>query len=139
MIKLQTIGHLGRDAVVNNVNGKPVINFSVAHTTSYTDNAGQKKEVTMWVDCSYWTERTNVAQYLKKGTQVYVEGSPAVGTYDNAQGAKIPQLRLRVASIQLLSSGNKNEQPQQPNAPGTAPHITAGTATEQGFEDDLPF
>ena len=92
MIKLQVIGNLGKDLVVNNVNGKTVINFSVAHTEKYRDAQGAQKERTTWVECAYWTDRTAVAPYLKKGTQVYVEGTPDVRTYqtnDGRQGAAV--------------------------------------------------
>ena len=58
MIKLQAIGHLGKDATTNAVNGKNVINFSVAHTEKYKDQQGNQKEKTVWVECSYWTEKT---------------------------------------------------------------------------------
>ena len=51
MIKLQVIGNLGKDAVVNNVNGKSVINFNVAHTERYKDAQGVQKDRTTWVDC----------------------------------------------------------------------------------------
>ncbi|MBD0352663.1 MAG: single-stranded DNA-binding protein, partial [Flavisolibacter sp.] len=40
MIKMQVIGNLGKDCVVNNVNGKSVINFTVAHTEKYKDSQG---------------------------------------------------------------------------------------------------
>jgi len=81
MIKLLAIGNLGKDAVLNNVNGKNVINFTVAHTERYKDAQGNQKDKTTWVDCAYWTDRTGIAPYLKKGTQVYVEGTPDVRTY----------------------------------------------------------
>ena len=50
MIKLQAIGHLGKDAIVNNVNGKNVINFTVAHTEKFKDAQGVQKDKTVWVD-----------------------------------------------------------------------------------------
>ena len=68
MIKLQVIGNLGKDAITNSVNGKSVINFNVAHTEKYRDASGQQKDRTIWVECAYWTDRTAVAPYLKKGT-----------------------------------------------------------------------
>lgn len=89
MIKLQVIGNLGKDAVVNNVNGKNVINFTVAHTEKYRDAQGNQKDKTTWVDCAYWTDRTAIAPYLKKGTQVYVEGTPDVRTYTKQDGFSI--------------------------------------------------
>ncbi len=81
MIKLQIIGNLGKDCIVKEVNGKNVINFSVAHTERFKDSAGNPKERTTWVECAYWTDRTAVAQYLKKGQMVYAEGSPEADPY----------------------------------------------------------
>ena len=78
MIKMQVIGNLGKDCVVNTVNGKNVINFTVAHTEKYKDSQGNNQEKTTWVDCAYWTDRTAMSPYLTKGKQVYVEGTPEV-------------------------------------------------------------
>src|ERR1700704_4100161 len=86
MIKLQIIGNLGKDCVTNTVNGKNVINFSVAHTEKFRDAQGNQKDKTIWVECAYWTDRTGVAPYLKKGTQVYAEGTPEVRTYPKNDG-----------------------------------------------------
>jgi len=76
MIKLQVIGHLGKDCTTNVVNGKNVINFSVAHSERYKDASGNQKEKTTWVECAYWTDRTAIAPYLKKGQLVFAEGTP---------------------------------------------------------------
>ena len=104
MIKLQAIGHLGKDCVVNTVNGKSVINFTVAHSEKFKDASGVQKDRTIWVDCAYWTDRTAVAPYLKKGTQVYVEGNPDVRAYTTSDGRQGASLMLRVFSVQLLGT-----------------------------------
>ena len=104
MIKIQCIGHLGQDATVNTVNGKTVINFSVAHSEKYKNKDGLEVDKSIWANCAYWSDRINVAMYLKKGTQVYVEGIPEVKTYTNKNNEIIPQLQIRVASLNLLSS-----------------------------------
>lgn len=104
MIKLLVIGNLGKDAITNTVNGKTVINFSVAHTEKYKDTQGNQKDRTVWVECAYWTDKTNIANYLKKGTQVYVEGNPDVRTYTSQDGKQGASLTLRIQSVQLLSS-----------------------------------
>ena len=70
MIKLNVVGHLGKDAVVSTVNGRNVINFTVAHSERFKDAQGVQKERTIWVDCGYWTDKTAIAPYLKKGTLV---------------------------------------------------------------------
>jgi len=148
MIKLLVIGNLGKDAVLNNVNGKNVINFTVAHTERYKDAQGTQKDRTVWVDCSYWTDRTGVVPYLKKGTQVYVEGNPDVRTYTTQDGRNGATLTLRVLSIQLIGSKG-NDGGGAPQSPGNygntpAPSYTNQPAVSSPNEltepmDDLPF
>lgn len=144
MIKMQVIGNLGKDCIVNNVNGKNVMNFSVAHTEKFKDASGQQKEKTIWVDCAYWSDRTAVAPYLKKGTQVYVEGSPEVRTYQTQDGKQGASLTLRVLSVQLL--GNKGEGGSnngggyaQPNYQSAPPASVPSPADITEPLDDLPF
>lgn len=136
MIKLQVIGHLGKDALVNLANGKSVINFSVAHTEKYKNAQGQPQEKTTWVECAYWTDRTAIAPYLKKGTQVYVEGQPEVRVWE-ANGKNGASLSVRVLSVQLLGGGTG-----QPQATNDATH-NANDARPSGgpsqVEQDLPF
>ena len=108
MIKMQVIGRLGKDCVVNTVNGKNVINFTVAHSEKYKDSQGQLQEKTIWVDCAYWTDRTAVAPYLQKGTQVFVEGQPEARSFQRNDGTPGSSLSLRVREVQLLGSKNEN-------------------------------
>ncbi len=149
MIKLQVIGHLGKDATVNQVNSKSVINFNIAHTEKYTSN-GEKKEKTIWVNCAYWTDKTAIAPYLKKGTQVYVEGQPDIRTYES-NGQHGASLELRVISVQLL--GSKPEGSSAPSWPVTEQNTTKYNPDKQQGKseaqqktveftevaDDLPF
>jgi single-strand DNA-binding protein len=105
MIRLTAIGHLGQDATVNNVNGKTVINFSVAHSEKFKNKEGEDVNKSVWISCAYWTDKTNVSLYLKRGTQIYVEGFPEAKTYKNSTtNETLPQLALRVTSLQLLNS-----------------------------------
>jgi single-strand DNA-binding protein len=149
MIKLLVIGNLGKDAIVNNVNGKNVINFTVAHTEKYKDAQGNQKDRTTWVDCAYWTDRTAVAPYLKKGTQVYVEGQPDVRTYTTQDGRNGASLVLRVASVQLLGGRNTeggggssdSSNSYASSAPAYSQPAAAGPSANELTEplDDLPF
>ena len=101
---MQVIGHLGQDATVNNVSGKSVINFSIAHSEKYKNKDGVEVNKSIWVSAAYWTDRTAIAPYLKKGTQVYLEGVPEAKTYTNKNNETLPQLNVRVISLTLLSS-----------------------------------
>lgn len=115
MLKIQTIARLGQDATSNNVNGKNVINFSVAHSEKFKNQQGSEVDKTTWISCAYWTERLNLLPFLKKGTLVYLEGKPEAKTYVNTSNATLPQLHARISILQLLSSGtNKSETEETP-------------------------
>jgi single-strand DNA-binding protein len=144
MIKLQVIGNLGKDCITNTVNGKSVMNFNVAHTEKFRDQQGTQKDKTIWVECAYWSDRTAVAPYLKKGTQVYVEGTPEVRTYTKNDGTPGVSLTLRVQSVQLL--GNRGEGGSGGSEGGYegSGYRSQGNASTQSTEiseavDDLPF
>jgi single-strand DNA-binding protein len=110
MIKLQVIGNLGKDCIQKEVNGKSVINFSVAHTEKYKDSQGNPREKTTWVECAYWTDRTGIAPYLLKGQMVFAEGTPEADGYLNKENQPAATLRMRVQSVQLLGNRNQNNQ-----------------------------
>ena len=132
MLKLQVIGHLGKDCTTNVVNGKNVINFSVAHSEKYKDSSGVQKDKTLWVECAYWTERTAIAPYLKKGQQVYCEGTPDIRTYMKNDGTNGTSLTLRVLSVQLLGGGSRTEGSETDSTAENLSTVSRGT-------DDLPF
>ena len=146
MIKLQVIGNLGKDCTVKEVNGKNVINFSVAHTERYKDNQGNQKERTTWVECAYWTDKTAVAQYLTKGKTIYAEGAPDVDAYMNKDNQAAATLRMRVQTVQLLGGNNPDGQQGSPatnnyagNTQNSASTASASVATTSSTADDLPF
>ncbi len=144
MIKLQVIGNLGKDCIVKEVNGKNVINFSVAHTERFKDSQGNQKERTTWVECAYWTDRTAVSQYLTKGRTVYAEGAPEADAYTNKEGQAAATLRMRVQTVQLLGGGSSAEAPGS-NAgnvsynTNTARPVASAPAPVADSGDDLPF
>ncbi len=146
MIRLQVIGNLGKDCVVNNVNGKSVINFSVAHSEKFKDAQGQQKDKSTWVECAYWTERTGIAPYLKKGTQVYAEGTPELRNYTTNDGRAGTSLSLRVFSVQLIGGRGENQgindgSSEQPSSSFNQPSARSNYTAQEGTEpmDDLPF
>lgn len=145
MIKLQVIGNLGKDCIVNEVNGKKVINFSVAHSERYKDSQGNQKERTTWVECAYWTDRTAVSEYLTKGRTVYAEGTPEADAYTNKEGKVAATLRMRVQNIQLLGGnagegGSGSNQGNVSNAGATSsPVVNTSASSGGGADDDLPF
>jgi single-strand DNA-binding protein len=146
MIKLQVIGNLGKDCIVKEINGKNVINFSVAHSEKYKDAQGNLKERTTWVECAYWTDRTAIAPYLVKGTTVYAEGSPEADAYMNKDNQAAATLRMRVQTIQLLGSrqGGDNQNSNAGSnsyaaAATPAPRPAQPAPVPEAAADDLPF
>ncbi len=149
MIKMQIIGNLGKDCLVNTVNGKNVINFTVAHTEKYKDSQGNQQEKTTWVDCAYWTDRTAIAQYLTKGKQVYAEGQPEVRTFQRNDGTPGATLTLRVREVQLLggrgdnagggaSYGNSYNNQAAASSKSSSGSIPSASEITEPI-DDLPF
>jgi single-strand DNA-binding protein len=145
MIKMQVIGNLGKDCVVNTVNGKNVINFTVAHTEKYKDSQGNLQEKTTWVDCAYWTDRTAVAPYLTKGKQVYVEGQPEARSFQRNDGTPGSSLSLRVREVQLLGGrgdsggGGSSYSGSSASAPASSGSNVPSPSDITEPVDDLPF
>jgi len=135
LLKLEVIGNVGQDCQIIEVNSKKVLSFSVAHSESYKDANGVKVDKTTWVSCSYFALSTDIAPYLKKGTLVYVSGTPFARCYQDKNGTLVAQQNLRVVSIKLLggSVGNKPASAEKSTTHPNEPLVN-------GFENDsLPF
>lgn len=106
MIRLTAIGNLGKDAVVRTSGTDSAIGFSVAVNKKYTKN-GVKMEETTWLNATYWRtgdQTANVAQYLKAGTLVYLEGEVNARSYVTKEGEARAELEVRVSKLDLLGS-----------------------------------
>lgn len=109
MQQIQIIGFIGQDAKVNDLGTNQVINFSVAVSESYVKKeTGEKITNTIWYDCSRWGNNTQIAQYLKKGQQVFVSGTPTARAWQNENGEIKSVLGIKVDRIELLGSDNSN-------------------------------
>lgn len=83
------IGNLGKDPEIRQTNdGKSIANFSVALSESWKDKStGEKKERTEWVNVVVFGATANfVANYVKKGSKVYVEGSLQTRKWTDKEG-----------------------------------------------------
>lgn len=142
MLRIQFIGHIGKDAVVRTLEGgSTVINFNVAHTEKYRNKNNELIEKTTWISCSYWAKSTAIAQYLTKGKQVYVEGKPEVDVYNstgrNAEGI-VGQQKCIVSSVQLLGGRDGGSQPAQQQPSSSGNRIPDASEITEPI-DDLPF
>ena len=87
--KVILVGNLGKDPEVRHLeNGAAVANFSVATTESYKDrNTGERRDQTEWHNVVLWRGLAEVAEkYLKKGSQVYIEGKIRTRSWEDKEG-----------------------------------------------------
>ncbi len=131
MKKISIIGNVTKDAEVRAFEGgKSVINFDVAVNERYKDKSGQKVERTSFFRCSKWAENTTIAQYIIKGTKLYVEGLPEADAYINKEGKAVGNIKINVREIEFLGSAKKTE------TGGSSP---AEDSLVPSTNDDLPF
>lgn len=109
MLQVTASGNIGKNAEINTVNGKSVINFSIAHNENFVDKNGVKQSRTEWIDCNYWPKSTKVAPYLTAGTQVIITGTPSSKAYSRNNGEIASTLVVRVDRLELVSGQKTNE------------------------------
>jgi single-strand DNA-binding protein len=116
--KILIIGNIGNDAIVKDLPSTQVIQFNVATSESWTNKATNEKVTkTTWFQCQSFTNNVAVAPYLKKGTQVMVEGKADNRAYINDRNEIIVVNGIKVDSIKLLGAKNsENSQPAKPHA-----------------------
>jgi len=151
--KVILVGNLGADPEVRYMpSGGAVTNISIATSEQWTDKtSGQKQERTEWHRVTLFNRLGEIAgEYLKKGSQVYIEGSIRTDKYqDKNSGEDRYSTQIIANNMQLLggrqdgSGGNDfnqapRSQPSRPveQAPAAAPVATAAGAE---FDDDIPF
>ncbi len=101
--KVILIGNLGRDAEAKfTPAGVSVTKFAVATTRSWKDQqTNEWKEETNWTNVVLWRQE-NLAQYLTKGKQVYVEGRLLNRSYDDKEGKKVYTTEVVAEEVILL-------------------------------------
>ena len=136
MIKMTVIGNIGADAVQRETNGRKYTTFNVAVSSKFKNQDGTETERTTWISCAR-DGQSPIDQWLKKGRQVYIEGTPSVSMYTDNQGHPNCNLKLAVHRIELLGGKDENQQqaPQQAQAAPQQPP----KQKQEGEDEDLPF
>jgi single-strand DNA-binding protein len=134
--KVILVGHLGKDPEIRSFsNGEQVANVSLATTDKWKDKAtGEQREATEWHNLVFIGRQAEIAgQYLKKGSQIYVEGSIRTRKWQDKEGNDRYTTEVRVGNMQMLGGRPTGEQPAK---------RIAQPANSGGFEDvadDIPF
>ena len=143
--KVILIGRLGRDPEVRYMpNGEAVCNFSVATSESWKDQSGNKHEIIEWHNIKMYRRLAEIAgQYLKKGSQVYLEGKIQSRKYDGKDGIERTAYDIIANEMKMLGGGNSEQQAQSAQAETPTPPRRQARATPaapvEDIDDDVPF
>lgn len=129
--KVILIGRLGRDPEVRYMpNGEAVCNFSVATSETWNDRNGQRVERTEWHNITMYRRLAEIAgQYLKKGSQVYLEGRIQSRKYQGKDGIERTAYDIIANEMKMLGGRNDNS--------GGAPYDDGGY-NQGGYQQQAP-
>ena len=140
------VGNLGGDPETRYLpSGDAVTSISVATTDRYKDKqTGEQREATEWHRTSFFGKLAEIAgQYLKKGSQVYVEGSLRTKKYTDKDGIERYATGIRADTMQMLGSRQDGgAPPQRQAAPQRQQRPQQQAPASSGFDDmddDIPF
>lgn len=143
--KVILIGRLGRDPETRYMpNGEAVCNFSVATSESWKDQSGQRQERIEWHNITMYRRLAEIAgQYLKKGSQVYLEGKIQTRKHTDKNGIERTAYDIIANEMKMLGGGSDGQQaqPAQGEAPTTPRRQAQATpaAPAEDIDDDVPF
>jgi single-strand DNA-binding protein len=100
---VQLIGHIGKDPEVKSFGAKRKASFSIATTDSYKNSKGEKVEDTQWHNIVIWGKLVEIVEkYVKKGSEVAVEGKLIHRVYETDKGEKRYITEISVNDLVLL-------------------------------------
>lgn len=135
--KVILVGHLGKDPEIRALeNGRKVANFSLATTETYKDRNGERVDNTEWHNIVFWGPVADVIEkYLKKGSQIYLEGKLRTRSYEDKDGVKKYITEILGNTLTMLGRAGEN-------GSGNKSLVSDPVGQTAGLEDDsddLPF
>lgn len=148
--KVILIGNLGRDPEVRYMpSGDAVANITIATTETWKDKAGEKQEQTEWHRVAMFGKTAEIAgEYLKKGSQVYIEGRLQTRKWTDKEGQERYTTEIRADRMQMLGSRSggaermpppDDGEPRAASAPSKKPATAGKGGNFDDLEDDIPF
>jgi len=149
--KVILIGRLGKDPETRYMpSGEAVTNATLATSENWKDKTGEKQEKTEWHNLVFYRRLAEIAgEYLKKGSQVYIEGKLQTRKWQTKEGQDRYTTDIVVNEMTMLggkSSGGSNfEVVEKPASSGQAPASSTSKAAASAksnfdnFDDDIPF
>lgn len=142
--KVILVGNLGNDPEVRYMpNGNAVANLTVATSESWKDQQGQAQERTEWHRITMYRKLAEIAgEYLKKGSQVYLEGKLQTRKWQDQQGNDRYTTEVVCDQMQMLGgkqSGNGQQSPQQAPQQNRQQAQQKQAEPDFDFDDPIPF
>ena len=137
--KVILVGNLGRDPEVRYMpNGEAVCNFSIATTENWKDKSGVKQEKTEWHNITAWRGLAETcANYLKKGSRVYLEGRLETDSWEDENKKKHYKTKVLIDELIMLDSKGASS---ASGTDGGGETVSKGSVkTTVADDDDLPF
>ncbi|MCF0177880.1 MAG: single-stranded DNA-binding protein, partial [Bacteroidales bacterium] len=128
--KVQLIGNVGKDPEIRHLEGgSAVATITLATSERYKDRNGEQREVTEWHTIIAWRSLADLAEkYIRKGSQIYVEGRIRTRSWDDQNGQKRYVTEINADAIQLLGRKGDSVPTASPSAnsyPTPTPAISA--------------
>ena len=152
--KVILVGRLGRDPETRYIpNGEAITNFSLATDEQWRDRNGERQTRTEWHNVSLYGKLGEIAnQYLRKGSQVFIEGKIQSRKYTDKDGIERMVYNIIGNEMKMLGnrndgsdSGNNNTAPSTSSNPPPAaprrqpPQHESTTAPIDDIDDSIPF
>lgn len=143
--KVILIGNLGRDPETRYMpNGEAVTNINVATSETWKDKAsGEKQEKTEWHRVTFYRRLAEIAgEYLKKGSQVYIEGRLETRKWQDKEGKDRYTTEIIANEMKMLGSRSGQGEPAVREAPeekAGKPAATKPAGKFDDLDDDIPF
>ncbi|HEX19897.1 MAG TPA: single-stranded DNA-binding protein [Acidiferrobacteraceae bacterium] len=145
--KVILVGNLGRDPEIRySANGQAIANVNIATSESWKDkNTGEKQEKTEWHRIVFFGRLAEiVGEYLKKGSQIYVEGRLQTRKWQDKEGKDRYTTEIVANEMQMLGSRGGSGAPSDnfnQDTGSTGEPATSSTSAGGGddFDDDIPF
>ena len=138
------IGRLGAEPEMRNgPGGDAICSFSIAVGSQWKNKQGDKQEATEWVNITAFGKLGEIcAQWLHKGSQIYVDGRMETKKYQAKDGTDRYSTKIIAANMQMLGSkqdGQAGNAAPADNKPAATPNNPSGGTDFSDFEDSLPF
>lgn len=140
--KVILVGNLGADPETRTIeSGAKVANFSIATSERYKDKNGNQVDKTEWHNIVMWRGLADIAEkYLKKGSQVFIEGKLRTRSWDDQNGNKRYTTEVLADNMTLLGRPEGGGGGGQASAPGPSENqVNEPSAKLDDIDDDLPF